>query len=246
MISPSTIVSSFDFRLASERAAKSLLDHARQYFVSQCRKVIDVVDKAKRHAVEPALVVVAADDGIGAEPADQPLLEALQGGERCRPARRPDYCGMLRRLPVPRLVNDVMVIVLGFLARCPTNEMTTGENNRLPLWRPRYRANGSNLFSQCFAAHDAGEQTIGVAHGKSAALLRITGADQDRITVEIGLRLTVDGLEGKIFAVYVERFVLSPDSLDDIQPFLGIGIAAIVILERDAEHLKFADIPSRH
>src|SRR5882762_8364457 len=64
------------------------------------------------------------------------------------------------------------------------------------------------------------------------------------MTVEIRLGLALDTLELEVLAVHVERLDLFPDALDDVEPFFGIGVSAVVILQGDAEHVEFAGIPA--
>ncbi len=46
-------------------------------------------------------------------------------------------------------------------------------------------------------------------------------------------------------AVEIERLVLSPDAVDDHQPFLGVVVAAVVIAERNAHHAELDRVPPR-
>ena len=45
-------------------------------------------------------------------------------------------------------------------------------------------------------------------------------------------------------AVEIETLVLAPQTLDDRHPFLGAGIAFLVIEQRNAEHFHFREIPA--
>ena len=89
------------------------------------------------------------------------------------------------------------------------------------------------------------EQAIGIARGEFAAGFRIAGAHQDRPAAPPWLWFAEHGLELVVVAVEVERLILRPDAIDDLQPFLGIVVAAVVIAERDAHHAELDRIPAR-
>ena len=42
----------------------------------------------------------------------------------------------------------------------------------------------------------------------------------------------------------VKRLILSPDSADDRKPFLGIGVAVIVLAQAHAEHIELGLVPA--
>jgi hypothetical protein len=61
-----------------------------------------------------------------------------------------------------------------------------------------------------------------------------------------GLRLSFDVLQGEIFAVVIERLGLGIDALEDRHPFGGIGIAFVVLAQRNPEHRELLDVPTGH
>ena len=160
-------------------------------------------------------------------------------------ARAAQLEGVFRRLPVALLVDDVAVVVLRLLAGAPDHQVAAREDVAQLSGR-RGVAEEFELLLQVFVlGRHGGEQAIGVVRGELAAGLRIARAHQDRPAAPPGLRLSEHGLQFVVLAVVVERLVLRPDALDDLDPFLGVVVAAVVIAERDAHHAELDRVPAR-
>ena len=93
-------------------------------------------------------------------------------------------------------------------------------------------------------AADIGEDEIAVLAGEVAAALRRAGVHDRRIRRLDRLRLQIAALDAVELAVEVESLVRGPQPLDDGEPFLGAGVAVVVLEERDAEHFHFRIIPA--
>src|SRR5262249_56771291 len=90
------------------------------------------------------------------------------------------------------------------------------------------------------------EQAVGIAHRKGAAGAGGAGAHQHGPSAAIGPRLADHALELEMHAGKIERLVLRPDPLGDNEPFLGVGVAGVVLEHGRAEHVELADVPARY
>ncbi len=93
-------------------------------------------------------------------------------------------------------------------------------------------------------AADAGEDEIAMLAGEVAAALRGSGIHDHRVRPLDRLRLQIAAFDAVEFAVEVETFVFGPQPFDDGQPFLGAGVAVVVLHHRHAEHFHFREIPA--
>ena len=107
------------------------------------------------------------------------------------------------------------------------------------------RKNLSFCLQVLVLGRDGREQAIRIARREIAAGFRIPRAHQHRPAAPPWLRLAAHGLELVVAAVEVERLVLRPDAVDDLQPFLGVVVAAVVIAERNAHHAELDRVPAR-
>lgn len=89
------------------------------------------------------------------------------------------------------------------------------------------------------------EQAIGIARGKIPADFGIAGTDQYRPAAPPRLGLAEHGLQLVMAAVEIERLVLRPDAIDDIEPLFRIVVATVAIAERHAHHAELDRIPAR-
>src|SRR5262245_13202173 len=103
------------------------------------------------------------------------------------------------------------------------------------------------LLLQVFKlGRNGGEQAVRVVGREGAAGFRISCAHQDRTATKPRLRLAAHGLKLVVAAVEIERFVLRPDAIDDLQPLVRLVIAAVVVAERNAHHAELDRVPAGH
>ena len=70
------------------------------------------------------------------------------------------------------------------------------------------------------------------------------GVHDQRSRAAIGFGLGAPASEPDKLAREVEILLRRPGELDDVEPFLGVGIARLVVAQRGAEHLEFAFVPA--
>src|SRR3984957_5037611 len=91
---------------------------------------------------------------------------------------------------------------------------------------------------------DIGEDEIAMLAGEMPAALRGAGIHDRRIGMLDRFWLKVAALDLVEAAFVIEALVLGPQPLDDAEPFLGAGVAVLVIEQRDAEHFHLGIIPA--
>src|SRR5215472_9931594 len=94
-----------------------------------------------------------------------------------------------------------------------------------------------------YAVRDCREQRIAVADCKGLAGRGGAGVHDQRAGAPIGFGLRAHTFEPDEAPLEVEILTRRPSELDDVEPFLGIGVALLVIAQRGAEHFEFALVP---
>ena len=122
-----------------------------QHAIPEMRKFGDVVYKTQGHAVYARVryprqhgrnFVIAPDQGIGRQTADQPRFQVLQRRLRRFSSPGPDDCRMFSRSLVAHLVNDVVVKLPRFLRGGSGDDVAGAENANLAVRRSRHFAHG--------------------------------------------------------------------------------------------------------
>ena len=144
-------------------------------------------------------------------------------------------------IPVAVVVDDVAIELFGFLPGRPAQQVAAAE---IHARRRRGRLHLGNLCGKLIDYPRPHEDAVGTPKRKIAADRGVSGADQKRAVAEIRFRGAFHPFEAEKLSVEIERLVLRPYSLDDREPFLGIGIPFVMFADTDTEHRVFIHVPA--
>jgi len=90
------------------------------------------------------------------------------------------------------------------------------------------------------------KQCIAISDREGLSCRRRAGVHDQRACSAIGFRLGPYALQFEETSVEIEILLRRPRQLDDVEPFLRVFVACLVIAQRRAEHLELALVPAAY
>src|SRR5215813_11107267 len=88
------------------------------------------------------------------------------------------------------------------------------------------------------------EHQVATARAERAARHRIAGVHQDGPPPAPGPWPTHNAFQPVVAAVVIERRLLRPDAEDDLEPFLATGVAVVMHVLLEPEHVELRLVPA--
>src|SRR5439155_25182036 len=228
---------------------------AGQHFLDKIGQLVIVGNEAEAEPVEASIreFLELAGDRIGITDRERPTIaRAIARAQlfRLRARHRPLIGGT--EIEVEHGVNGAVIAVLDR----EIAKVLVG----LPLRRPaHHRARGEDLDRLAELAGDVPhtqdavarllevvrlvEHQVAMARTELASRDRIAGVHQDGPPPAPGQWPAGDALQSVVATIVIERRLLRPEAEEDLEPFLAAGVAVVMHILLDPEHVELRLVP---